>query len=472
MSPKSRFRPPTGQGEYVSAKSEYDYLSLWSRWRRGYEYFNYGQQTYKGIEYSFQYYYSGVFLVGPAVPGYLFMYPNTKSDNRMWAVFVQPRDSFNFLDFGLPISFVGEYDADTYDVRFNSFFNLPISSFTGDVLSNRYSSDGENRTSGYNNYTVVGVGVDGVLDTDPDYTANYNTLFLGHTTENSWAVVTPTSLAVPASGPPVVGEYLTTELKAQCNCPDFTARSTMNLYSNNIRDRLPYTPPTNLKPGVFDAGSQTTDTRISNSSDYPGWSRNYGFLPLNEIYNIPDLSEKNYGDPSVLFYQPRWCKHIYASMWYLKDTLDQEQAVQFWLPQPNDEPADPAYREEFERKMKKQLDFLERERDYRWWLRYGPSRDELSERVLRPDNYSVFAKFLNYGNVGDAEALTASGLLFFTPDVFNPFSNASGVGLYDGGTYTSGLRDFGGISGVLDGVTYASGLKAPSISYAVNGGTF
>ncbi len=471
LTDERQFRLPTGSKEF-GLRSEYDYTSLWARWRRGYAYYNYGQQTFKGIEYSFQYYYSGVSLIGPSIPGYLFMYPTVKNDNRMWGVFIRPRNTFNFLDYNLPIVFVGDYDANTYEVRFSSFFNLPITSFVGEVLSNRYSSDQEERLSGFNNYTVVGLGVDGVLDPNPDYTANYNTIFLGHTESNSWAVVTPTTLAVPASGPPVVGEYLTTELQAQCSCPDFTAREGVNLYTNNRKDRYPYTKPQNMKPGFFDTGSQSSGPRLSNSIDDPGWARSFGFIYLNDIYNIASYTEKSYGDPSVLFYQPRWCKHIYASMWYLKENLSQGDAVDFWLPQPNDEPINGAYREMFEKNLTKQVAFLKRERDYRWWLRYGPSREELPEHVLDPDLYSVFVKTIGYGNVASATAATASGLSFFTTNEFNPFINPSGVVLYDGGTYASGLRNPGGVSGVLDGVTYASGRTNPSISFTVNGGVF
>jgi hypothetical protein len=65
---KRRFRPVVGTKNF-SLLSEYDYASLWSRWRRGYELSMYAQQVYKGINYSFKYFYSGIAGVGTYNPG-------------------------------------------------------------------------------------------------------------------------------------------------------------------------------------------------------------------------------------------------------------------------------------------------------------------------------------------------------------------------------------------------------------------
>jgi hypothetical protein len=53
-----RFRPAVGTKDF-SVLSDYDYASLWSRWRRGYELSMYSQEAYGGLTYSFKYFVSG-----------------------------------------------------------------------------------------------------------------------------------------------------------------------------------------------------------------------------------------------------------------------------------------------------------------------------------------------------------------------------------------------------------------------------
>ena len=128
---KRRFRPATGTKDF-SLLSDYDYASLWVRWRRGYELAMYSQQAYDGLTYSFKYFVSGTPGVGTFLPGIAFMYLTTRSDMRMWMVGIRPRDSFNFLNFGYSVVSVTDYDANTYAVRLSSNFGAPISFFTGE----------------------------------------------------------------------------------------------------------------------------------------------------------------------------------------------------------------------------------------------------------------------------------------------------------------------------------------------------
>jgi hypothetical protein len=100
-------------------------------------------------------------------------------------------------------------------------FGLPISSFKGEILANRIDPSGNERKFGFGNYTVVGIGLNGVLETTIDYSALYNTLFLSYGVSTSWQVVDANTMQVPASSPPGIGDYLTTELKAQCNLSGF-----------------------------------------------------------------------------------------------------------------------------------------------------------------------------------------------------------------------------------------------------------
>ena len=152
--------------------------------------------------------------------------------------------------------------------------------------------------------------------------------------------------------------------------------------------------------------------------------------------------------------------------------LGQADTTSYWLPQPNDEPTHPAYREMFDRDLSKQLDFFERERDYRWWLRYGPTKAEMPRHVLNPDSYIVFTKLTNAGTLIDPQPALASGLTFLDTGSYSPFVPSSGVDIYDGGTYASGQLNPRTISGVLDGKLYASGTLIPVIAYPINGGTY
>ena len=468
---KQRFRPAVGTKDF-SVLSDYDYASLWSRWRRGYELSMYTQQAYQGYENSFKYYYTNIRGIGPYVPGYLFMYPTTRNDDRMWSVFIQPQGSFNFKDFGLAVASVSDYTDTIYAVQLTGTFGLPVSSFQGEVLANRIDAGGNERKFGFGNYTVVGVGLNGSLDQNPNFSSLYNTLFLSHDPNSSWQVVDANTLQVPAAAPPGVGEFFTTELKAQCTCPDFLNRESVNLYEISLKQRYPYTGVYNMKPGFYDAGSQSTEGRVVPTLDDPGWSRSFGFIYLNQIYNIPTYTQETYSDPNLFYFQPKWCKHIYAAMWDLQRALGERDNVSYWLPQPNDEPSHPAYREMFERDLNKQQDFFKRERDYRWWLRYGATRDELPTKILQPDSYNVFSKLTNAGKINDPTVLLPSGLTFFDINTYSPFVPASGLDVYDGGTYASGQRLPHSPVATLDGKRYASGVLISAIAFPINGGIY
>jgi hypothetical protein len=467
-----RFRPPMLTKE-LSLQSDYDYASLWCRWRRGYELAMYSQQAYDGLTYSFKYYPVGTPGVGVFLPGACFMYPTTRSDMRMWMVGIRPRDSFNFLSFGYAISSVTQYDATTYAVQLNTRFGAPISFFAGEVVSNRYNADGSEKQYGYNNYTITGVGFNNV-PLAPSYAPIFNTLFLSVSANNSWSVVDENTLSVPASGPPSVGEYLTTEMRAQCTCPDFLNREGYNLWNTNLRNRYPYTGIWNMRPGEYDAGSQAP-IRSLQTPDDPGFARDFGFIYLNQIYNIPSYtSETSYSDPNVYYYQPKWCKHIYAAMWDMYLRYNQQDATSQWiLHQPNDEPLNEYYRERFELDLKKQSDFLHREKNLVWWQRYSPQIDGMPDRMMQPDMYNMMAKTLNSGDLDALNTLSAPSFEMFTFDQYNPFEplGLDNLEVYDGGTYANGSPVVSPVD-ILDGSVYANGTQGSITSYALNGGTY
>ena len=469
LSIERRFRPALNTKNF-STTSEYNYASLWARWRRGYELSVYAQQAYGGLNYSFKYFIANP-NVGTFLPGLCFMYPTTKTDMRMYMVGIRPRDSFNFLDFGYAIDSVTLYNSTTYAVKLTNKFGAPVSFFKGEVLSNRFNSDGTQKQYGYNNYTVVNVGINGIPVT-PTFLPIFNTLFLSFSPDNSWAVVDDNTLAVPASGPPLPGEYLTTEMRYGCTCPDYLAREGFNLYKSTTEKGYPITQTYNVTPGFYDAGA-LEDPRYLASKDMPGFVRDFGVIYLNQIYNIPSATEVSYSDPNVYFHQLKWCKHIYAAMWDLRLRFGQVSTTLPWLVQPNDEPLNEYYREMFEKKLAKEMDFFNRERDLRWWERQSPAKNDMPMHMMYSDMQNMMIKILNVGGSG-VSSLQTNNFVMSTIEEFNPF--AGGIlpaGVYDGGTYASGMPVTQPINSI-NGGTYTSGVIDPFyVPFGtVNGGIY
>ena len=475
---KDKFRPDFNLKDF-SILYDYNYASLWTRWRRGYELYMYANQAYVGLNYSFKYFPSGAAGQGVGLPGICYMYPSTDQDMGMRMVAIRPRDSFNFLDFGYAISTVTQYQEDVIAVRLSSNFGAPISFFTGEVLSDRFNSDGTQKTS-YNNYTVVGVGFAG-QPTIPTFAPRFDTLFLSTNIDNSWSVIDSETLAAPARSLPVPGDYFTTEMRFSCNCPDYLAREDFNLYKYNLKRRYPYTLPQDLKKGSYDVGETFNPDRVSETRDYPGYTRDFGFLYVNRILDFPRYRDNatTYSDPNLFYHAPRWCKHIYASFWDMRKRFNPNEPsiTQPWLAQPTDEPMDDRYRDQFDRDLQKQTTFENRQKNLRWWEKYSPSINSIQVHMMYPDMHPTMVKALNFDTLasGVSTPMTASGFQIFTLDQFNPFapSDATNQDRFDGGTYAFGVVTSGSAI-VYDGGNYAFGvpLAAPSFPSNLNGGTY
>ena len=52
---KRKFRPDFNLKDF-SILLDYNYASMWTRWRRGYELYMYANQAYVGLNYSFAYF--------------------------------------------------------------------------------------------------------------------------------------------------------------------------------------------------------------------------------------------------------------------------------------------------------------------------------------------------------------------------------------------------------------------------------
>ena len=129
----------------------------------------------------------------------------------------------------------------------------------------------------------------------------------GAKTVNNKAVVT-----VPAERGFIVGRFLTTEMRYQCSCQDFTRRAGFNLYKTKTSSKFPITPITSVKPGQ----RVDKENNLVNERDDGGIFHDLGFVtPVSNFYQLPeygDTAQESYY--SLYYYQLRWCKHIYAAL--------------------------------------------------------------------------------------------------------------------------------------------------------------
>jgi len=126
---KNKFRPDQNLKDF-SVLFDYNYASMWTRWRRGYELYTYTNQALLGLNYTFRYAINGqAGSGGVELPGLCYMYPSSDQDMGMRMVVIRPRDSFNFLDFGYSIKSVFDYDTtnNIIGVELSSNFGAPIS---------------------------------------------------------------------------------------------------------------------------------------------------------------------------------------------------------------------------------------------------------------------------------------------------------------------------------------------------------
>jgi len=119
---------------------------------------------------------------------------------------------------------------------------------------------------------------------------------------------------VPAHRGFAVGRYLTTELRWNCSCQDFSRRDSYDLFKRSNSSRFPVTPIRDTKPGNV----LQPDGTLSDERDIPGTFRDLGYVTINNFYELPEYEdEKEFSFQNLLYYQLRWCKHIYAAMWSL-----------------------------------------------------------------------------------------------------------------------------------------------------------
>jgi len=127
-------------------------------------------------------------------------------------------------------------------------------------------------------------------------------------------VDTVAKTTVPAHRGFAVGRFLTTELRWNCSCQDFSRRDSYDLFSTKNHEKFPVTALRDTKPGNV----LQPDGSLSEERDIPGTFRDLGYVTINNFYELPEYEdEKEFSFQNLLYYQLRWCKHIYAAMWSL-----------------------------------------------------------------------------------------------------------------------------------------------------------
>jgi len=478
-----KFRPEVNLKDF-SILYDYNYASMWTRWRRGYELYMYTNQALVGLNYTFRYAMNGqAGSGGTEIPGLMYMYPSTEQDMGMRMVVIRPRDSINLLDLGLSVKSVFNYDIlnKVIGVELSSNFGPPVSDMTGELVSNRFQADGTPKTT-YGNYTVVAVGTKAAGPQVPTGAANLDTLFLSVAADQSFTTIEDKSFSSPAFDNPAVGEFLSTAMRFGCNCPDYLNREDFNLYKYAQKKTYPYTGVQDLKPGTYDAGTNTFDgERPVETRDFPGFTRDFGFIYTKSLFLGPadgtDSKASSYSDPNLLFFQPKFCKHIYASWWDMQNRFQNYKYLDAFLQQPTDEPMDGRYREYFEITLDKQTKKLQTARSLNWWEAYSPARDTVPDHVLYSDMNPTMVKVLNFDTLasGVSVPLVPSGFVMFDIDEFNPLQPVPPENrpIIDGGQYLNGSPS--GVSGTIiyDGGTYLNGSPLPPLfSPIINGGTY
>jgi hypothetical protein len=201
----------------------------------------------------------------------------------------------------------GNVTSDLYNVTVTSptqitFTTIESGTTSGNLIVNRlipgYSYDN------YVGYTVMGT----------DATTN-EIVFQRQDSYGATTINNTTQTVVPAHRGFLPGRFLTTELRWQCSCHDFLRRDGFNLYKESQKRKFPVTTIRSTKPGQ----SENKDNSLDSVRDNPGVYSDLGYIAVNNFYQIPSYEDKaDTSYPNLMYYQLRWCKHIYAAMFALQ----------------------------------------------------------------------------------------------------------------------------------------------------------
>jgi len=198
----------------------------------------------------------------------------------------------------------GAAQSGLYEITVLSSTQFTVQNYTsgpsgGTLIVNR-------RLRGYNYENYVGYTVTGT---------DLNTNEILFQRDDSYGAVTAnsrTDVVVPAPRGFQVGRYLTTEIRYQCTCTDFMRRENYDLYEEASKRRIPRTPITSVVEGT----RIDRDGNVVNTKDDVGVFTDLLYISINNFYQLPtyeDTADSTYNN--LMYYQMRWCKHIYAAMW-------------------------------------------------------------------------------------------------------------------------------------------------------------
>ena len=208
-------------------------------------------------------------------------------------------DNKVFVDVSTGAVISGRYTIEVTSPTQFKFTKIPTGTTSGNLTLFRLIRGF--RYDDYVGYTVTG----------SDATTN-EIIFQKADSYGAKTVDTIAKTTVPAHRGFAVGRFLTTELRWNCSCQDFSRRDSYDLFSQNNHERFPVTAIRDTKPGNIIQNDGSIDER----RDEPGVFRDLGYVTINNFYELPEYEdEKQDSFQNLQYYQLRWCKHIYAAMW-------------------------------------------------------------------------------------------------------------------------------------------------------------
>ena len=193
----------------------------------------------------------------------------------------------------------GRYTIEVTSSTQFKFTTIPIGTTSGNLKLFRLIRGF--RYDDYVGYTVTG----------SDATTN-EIIFQKADSYGAKTVDTIAKTTVPAHRGFAVGRFLTTELRWNCSCQDFSRRDSYDLFSQNNHEKFPITAIRDTKPGIV----LQPDGTLSDERDIPGTFRDLGYVTINNFYELPEYEDEQENSfQNLQYYQLRWCKHIYAAMW-------------------------------------------------------------------------------------------------------------------------------------------------------------
>ena len=208
-------------------------------------------------------------------------------------------DNKVFVDVSTGAVISGRYTIEVTSPTQFKFTTIPTGTTSGNLKLFRLIRGF--RYDDYVGYTVTG----------SDATTN-EIIFQKADSYGAKTVDTIAKTTVPAHRGFAVGRFLTTELRWNCSCQDFSRRDSYDLFSRNNHEKFPVTAIRDTKPGNIIQNDGSLDER----RDEPGVFRDLGYVTINNFYELPEYEdEKQDSFQNLQYYQLRWCKHIYAAMW-------------------------------------------------------------------------------------------------------------------------------------------------------------